>query len=337
MSPGQRHQHRRRQHHQLDHADLHRHRSPSPTRSWCPLAGQTAIIDVGIAVLINGTAPDLLRPEPAPRQPEQLRPVHPPERGHRADRRQRQLLGHHRRRRGQHRAGHQHHRRCPTCSRSTTSGRTASCRRCPATTAGSTWPGPGSSTRAATSPTPTIPMPSCRSSWTPRPPRPQFVSPTAGQVITSLTNGDDPVHDHDQREHRPDPLHGRVDPGHQRRPRRHPRARPTTSPIPINPDSIHGHAPRPGDRRHGPRADHRSRRTGTLTNNLYQVTLLNTGTDAVRDIAGNTWPRPSASSSRSPIPSLATDLFVGAAVVRHRPDRHARARGRTRTRPSAPR
>ena len=48
-------------------------------------------------------------------------------------------------------------------------------------------------------------------------PTAQFVSPTANQVITSLTNGGVQFTIIDQQEHRPDPLHGGVDPGDQRR------------------------------------------------------------------------------------------------------------------------
>ena len=48
-----------------------------------------------------------------------------------------------------------------------------------------------------------------------------------------------------------------------------------------------------------------------LTNNLYQVTLLNSGPDEVRDIAGNV-PTTAASEQFAVfVPSLATNLFVG--------------------------
>ena len=56
LDPGQRHQHRRRLRHQLATRRASSARSPSPTRPSCPLAGQTAIVDVGIAVQdANGT------------------------------------------------------------------------------------------------------------------------------------------------------------------------------------------------------------------------------------------------------------------------------------------
>jgi hypothetical protein len=51
--------------------------------------------------------------------------------------------------------------------------------------------------------------------------------------------------------------------------------------------------------------------TGTLTNNLYAVTILNTGPDAVRDIAGNVLASPVTQDFALAIPSLATTLFVG--------------------------
>ena len=63
-------------------------------------------------------------------------------------------------------------------------------------------------------------------------PTASFVSPTSGQVITSLTGSAIPVHDHDQREHRPDPFHGRVDRRGQRRPPTESSGRRTTSPSP---------------------------------------------------------------------------------------------------------
>ncbi len=51
---------------------------------------------------------------------------------------------------------------------------------------------------------------------------------------------------------------------------------------------------------------------GTLTNNLYQVTLLNTGADAVRDIAGNTLATPASVQFVVDVPALQKNLFVGA-------------------------
>ena len=49
-----------------------------------------------------------------------------------------------------------------------------------------------------------------------------------------------------------------------------------------------------------------------LTNDLYAVTLLNTGTDAVRDIAGNLLANPVTETFAVFVPSLATNLFVEA-------------------------
>ena len=52
---------------------------------------------------------------------------------------------------------------------------------------------------------------------------------------------------------------------------------------------------------------------GTLTNDLYSVTLLNTGPDAVRDIAGNVLASPVTEDFAIYVPSLSTTLFVGGA------------------------
>ena len=53
--------------------------------------------------------------------------------------------------------------------------------------------------------------------------------------------------------------------------------------------------------------------SGTLTNDLYQVTLLNTGTEAVRDIAGNVLATAVSQQFAVAVPSLSTEFFVGAA------------------------
>jgi len=50
---------------------------------------------------------------------------------------------------------------------------------------------------------------------------------------------------------------------------------------------------------------------GTLTNNLYQVTLLNTGADSVRDIAGNTLATPATLQFVIDVPGFQKNLFVG--------------------------
>ena len=67
--PGQRHQHRRRQHH-------HRRRLPTfdgtvsePNPTLVPVAGQTAILDIGIAVLVNGVLTTYFTHGRRPRQP----------------------------------------------------------------------------------------------------------------------------------------------------------------------------------------------------------------------------------------------------------------------------
>jgi large repetitive protein len=51
--------------------------------------------------------------------------------------------------------------------------------------------------------------------------------------------------------------------------------------------------------------------SGTLTNNLYQVTLLNSGSDAVRDIAGNSPATAVTDQFVVDVPSLARKEFVG--------------------------
>ena len=71
----------------------------------------------------------------------------------------------------------------------------------------------------------------------------------------------------------------------------------------------------------------------TLTNNLYQLTLLNTGTDAIRDIAGNLLASPVIQTFAVFAPSLAQNLFVEAGSQR---DHGHRQPARTRTRRSAP-
>ena len=48
----------------------------------------------------------------------------------------------------------------------------------------------------------------------------------------------------------------------------------------------------------------------TLTNNLYQLTLLNTGSDAIRDIAGNVIANPVIQTFAVGVPGLAQNLFV---------------------------
>jgi large repetitive protein len=51
--------------------------------------------------------------------------------------------------------------------------------------------------------------------------------------------------------------------------------------------------------------------SGTLTNNLYQVTLLNTGSNSVRDIAGNVADTAVSEQFAVAVPSLAANHFVG--------------------------
>ena len=100
-----------------------------------------------------------------------------------------------------------------------------------------------------------IPTPSCRSSSTTRRPRSPFTSPTAGQVITSLTSGVlkftittskniDLTH-----------FNAQLDQSHQRGPRRHPRRRRRRH-DPDRSQLDQGDLPRHGHRRPGRRADH---------------------------------------------------------------------------------
>ena len=50
---------------------------------------------------------------------------------------------------------------------------------------------------------------------------------------------------------------------------------------------------------------------GTLTNNLYQITLVNTPANGIRDIAGNVITNPVSVQFLVDVPSLAQNLFVG--------------------------
>ena len=172
-------------------------------------------------------------------------------------------------------------------------------------TAATMWRGSGSSTRAATSPIPPTPTPRCRSSSITRPRRSPFTSPTAGQVITSLTNGVlkftittskniDLTHFNAVSivviNAGPDGILGTAD----------------DVTIPIDPNSITVTYLDAGTG--GPGAEQitfSSLAGTTLTNNLYQLTLLNTGADAVRDIAGNLLANPVTQTFAVAVPSLA--------------------------------
>ena len=48
-----------------------------------PLAGQTAILNIGIAVLVNGVLTTFFNASQLPANLSELRPVHPPGRGDR--------------------------------------------------------------------------------------------------------------------------------------------------------------------------------------------------------------------------------------------------------------
>ncbi len=143
-------------------------------------------------------------------------------------------------------------------------------------------------------------------------PTAQFVSPNPGQVFTSLTNGAiqfsvltdkniDLTHFTAASiklvSAGPDGILGTAD----------------DVTIPINPTSIQVTYLDQGSGGKGRELISFSSE-GTLTNDLYQVTLLNTGTDAVRDIAGNTLASPASDQFAVAIPSLAKTLFVGAST-----------------------
>ena len=92
-------------------------------------------------------------------------------------------------------------------------------------------------------------------------PTAQFVSPTSGQVLTSLTNGG--VQFSIITDKNIDLTHFTAASvsGHQRRPGRHPGRRRRRE-HPHQPQLDLRHLPRRGDRRQGRRADHRSRPRG---------------------------------------------------------------------------
>jgi large repetitive protein len=83
---------------------------------------------------------------------------------------------------------------------------------------------------------------------------------------------------------------------------------PTDVTIPINPNSITMTPLMTGGA--GEEMISFSTQATTLTNNIYEVTLLNTGTDAVRDIAGNVPASPVTETFAVDIPSLQQNLFV---------------------------
>ncbi len=88
--------------------------------------------------------------------------------------------------------------------------------------------------------------------------------------------------------------------------------------IPINPASIHVTLLDAGTGGKGAELVTFSSE-GSLTNNLYQVTLLNTGTNPVRDIAGNTLANPLSVQFAVDVPSLQQNIFVSAANTNPNP------------------
>jgi hypothetical protein len=136
-----------------------------------------------------------------------------------------------------------------------------------------------------------------------------FTAPTQGQVITSLVNGQvvfsfttnkniDLTHFNAASiqliSAGPDGILGTAD----------------DVPIPINPTSINVTYLDIGTGGKGAELITFSSE-GTLTNNLYQATLLNTGPDSVRDIAGNTLASPVSVKFVIEVPALQKNLFVG--------------------------
>ncbi len=66
---------------------------------------------------------------------------------------------------------------------------------------------------------------------------------------------------------------------------------------------------------------------GTLTNNLYQVTLLSTGPDAVRDIAGNVATPAASEQFVVDVPAAGREPIRRRPVIRHQPDGGDRHQG----------
>ena len=137
----------------------------------------------------------------------------------------------------------------------------------------------------------------------------QFVSPTSGQVITSLTNGQVGFTiQTDQNIDRtnlnassvqlisagPDGILGTAD----------------DVTINIDPNSFQVTYQDQGSGGKGAEQITFTT-TGTVTNGPYEVTLLNTGAGAIRDIAGNLMASPVTLDFAVNVPSLSTTLFVG--------------------------
>ena len=142
------------------------------------------------------------------------------------------------------------------------------------------------------------------------PPTATFESPTSGQVLTSVNNGQIPITITTDKNidlthftaasisvisAGPDGILGTAD----------------DVPIAINPNSITVTLLNKGSGGSGSELISFTTE-GTLTNNLYEVTLLNTGPDAVRDIAGNVVTNSASEQFVVDVPSLQQNLFVEA-------------------------
>ncbi len=181
------------------------------------------------------------------------------------------------------------------------------------------------------------------------PPTVTVTSPTAGQVITSLTNGvlNFTITTSKNIDH--DALQRVVDRSRSARARTASSARATTSRSRSTPPRSRSVYLDKGIGGPGAEQITFSTQAGTtLTNNLYELTLLNTGADAVRDIAGNVLADPGHSGLRRRRPVPGPEPVRGRGSRRRlghghqgRPLRHDRrghdGRGRGRRHRRAPR
>ena len=145
LDPDQRHEHRRRLRHRHEPAQLHRHDHRAQPDLLCPWPARPrssmSASPCGRTASWSSTSTP-----PAPSCPCSLRPA---ERRHSRSPTPTATSRHRRRGRGRHRAGDQHQPLRLDSPYNVGLQRHAHAP-CPATDAGSTWPGPGSSTRAAT-------------------------------------------------------------------------------------------------------------------------------------------------------------------------------------------
>ena len=305
-----------------------------PNAQLVPLAGQTAILDIGIAVLDQRRADDLLRPDQAAEQPCESGEVHPAECGLRHLGRRWCLPGDRWESTRPTPGWSRTRTRWPICKASTTSGPTVCSRLCRATTAAITWLGCASSTRAAIESNPNDPNAQVPFVVDTTPPTLTFTSPTPDQVITSLPPSGQITftvmtsENIDQTHFTaasiqlinagPDGILGTAD----------------DVTIPIDPSSIKFTLLDTVTGGQG-REEITFSSQGTLTNNLYQVTLLSTGAElGPRHRGQHRDARSERRSSSSPCRRFHTTS--SSAARSSSPTRRAPwAAGRTRTRRSA--